>query len=64
VLGRNGAGSWIQVRFNGLTGWASASFLKITKSGRTFPIKDLKVTNGDKDTFGTVTPTITPVGAG
>ncbi len=68
VLGRNGPGSWIQVRFNSstgaVTGWANANFLKITKSGKDFPIKDLKVVNGDKDTFGTVTPTVTPVGAG
>jgi len=64
VLGRNGAGSWIQVRFNGNTGWVSSSFVKITRNGRAYAIKDLKIVNGEKDTFGTTTPTGTPVGAG
>ncbi len=64
VLGRNGAGSWIQVSFNGNTGWVSSSFVKVTRNGRAYSIKDLKIVNGEPDTFGTTTPTTTPVGAG
>jgi hypothetical protein len=68
VLGRNGAGTWLEIKFNNITGWANANFLNVTRNGRIYPIKDLKVTNGDIDTFGTTTPTVTPtatpVGAG
>jgi hypothetical protein len=64
VLGRNGAGSWIEISFEGKTGWANATFLKVSRNGRPYAVKDLKITNGEPDTFGTTTPTPTPVGAG
>lgn len=63
VVGRNGAGDWLQVRFGGITGWASANFLKVTKSGKLISIKELKIVNGEKDTFvPSATPTGTKVG--
>jgi uncharacterized protein YraI len=60
ILGRNGAGTWLQVRFNGVSGWVSAQYVRVTRNGRTYNIKELKIVNGERDTFGTTTPTATP----
>ncbi len=64
VLGRNGGGSWLQVTYQANTGWVNAAFVKVTKAGKAVSIGDIKITNGDKDTFGTTTPTLTPAAAG
>ncbi len=64
VLGRNGAGSWIQVTYQAQTGWVNAAYVSLTKNGRAIRAGDLAITTGEKNTFGTGTPTPTPTGAG
>ncbi|MHB8624898.1 MAG: DUF4397 domain-containing protein [Aggregatilineales bacterium] len=64
ILGRNGNGSWIQVQFQGQTGWVDSAFVSVTKNGRKTSVGDLPVVNGEPNTFGTGTPTSTPTGVG
>ncbi len=59
VVGRDGSGTWIQVTYNGQTGWVNGAFVKITKNGKKVPISDIKITTNEKDTFGTQTATPT-----
>lgn len=65
VTGRDGSGTWIQVSYNGQTGWVNGQFVKITKNGKKFSVGDIKIVTDQKDTFGTLTPTpsVTPGGA-
>jgi uncharacterized protein YraI len=64
VLGRNGAGDWIQVTYQGQTGWVKVDFVNLTKNGRAIRAGDLTIVTGEKNTFGTPTITPTPTGAG
>jgi hypothetical protein len=55
VLGRNGAGTWLQVEYNGIRGWINASFVSVTRGGRSFPIQDIP------NVLDEATPTATPI---
>ena len=52
VLGRNGDGSWLEVRFEVagegvFIGWASSQYIEVTRNGRLVDIFDLPITNDD-----------------
>jgi len=64
VLGRNGNGTWIQVQFQGQTGWVDGAFVSLTKNGRKISAGELPIVNGETNTFGTGTPTATTTGVG
>ncbi len=64
VLGRNGSGQWIQVTYQGQTGWVDALYVTIAKNGKPVKMTDITITNGEINTFGTPTVTATPTGAG
>ncbi len=57
VLGRNGAGTWLQVEYNGVRGWISAAFVSVTRGGRPFKIQDIPNVFGDAEN---IQPTATP----
>lgn len=59
VISRNGAFTWIQVEFEGQTGWVSASFVTLSLNGRPFNLADLPV---NEEFSATAEPTITPGG--
>ncbi len=38
VVGRNSSNTWLQVVYNGITGWSSASFLRVTGDLKSAPV--------------------------
>ena len=64
VLGRNGAGNWVEVQYQGQNGWVATGYIVLTKSGRPALVGDLPIVNGEPNSFGTGTPTATPTGVG
>lgn len=56
VLGRNGDGTWLNVRYevagqSSSTGWVATEFVTVTRSGSAFPIATLPITNGEPDSM-------------
>jgi len=64
VLGRNGDGNWIQVRYNNVDGWVNSQFVTITKAGKAFKIPDITIVTGEKDTTSIATPGPSPTATG
>ncbi|MCC7446162.1 MAG: DUF4397 domain-containing protein [Anaerolineae bacterium] len=64
VLGRNGSGNWIQVRYNNVDGWVNIQFVTITKAGKVFNIPDITIVTGEKDTTSLATPGPSPTATG
>lgn len=58
VLGRNGAGTWLFVRFNDVEGWINAGFVTVTLNGRRYDIAELQNVTDEPDTV--LTPTVPP----
>ena len=63
VLGRNGAGTWIQVQYNDQTGWVSVNFVSLTRSGKAIKVTDLKNVSSEPDTVLTPGANLTPTAA-
>mgnify|MGYP005844562171 CR=1 FL=1 len=59
VLGRNGAGTWLLVRYNNIEGWINGAFVSVTRNGRAFDIGEITIAIDEPDTFGQATPTPT-----
>jgi hypothetical protein len=56
VLGRNGDGVWLNVRYevaggSATTGWVQASFVTVTQGGAPYQIRNLNITNGEVNTM-------------
>ncbi|GIK64249.1 MAG: hypothetical protein BroJett018_20430 [Chloroflexota bacterium] len=56
VLGRNGDGTWLNVRYEiagqgASTGWVATEFVTVTRSGSAFPINTLLITSGEADSM-------------
>jgi uncharacterized protein YraI len=60
VLGRNGDGNWLQVRFEDKEGWVNSQYVTVTKGGKSLNIADITVVTGEKDTSGSATPGPSP----
>jgi hypothetical protein len=56
VLGRNGAGDWLNVTFRAeggdVSGWVASSLVEVTFQGQPVDVATLPITNGEPDTFG------------
>jgi hypothetical protein len=56
VLGRNGSGAWLNVRYeiaggDVFEGWVSSSFVEVRRNDRLVSIGDLPILTGEADTF-------------
>ncbi|MBI5931271.1 MAG: DUF4397 domain-containing protein [Chloroflexi bacterium] len=56
ILGRNGDGTWLNVRYEiagqgSSTGWVATEFVTVTRSGSAFPINNLLITSGEVDSM-------------
>ncbi len=56
VLGRNGDGTWLNVRYEvagqgASTGWVATEFVTVTRSGSAFPVNTLLITSGEADSM-------------
>ncbi|MCQ3929188.1 MAG: hypothetical protein DPW16_01920 [Chloroflexi bacterium] len=56
VLGRNGDGTWLNVRYEvagqgASTGWVATEFVTVTRSGSAFPLNTLLITSGEADSM-------------
>jgi uncharacterized protein YraI len=66
VLGRNGNGTWLQVKYNDLTGWVNVQYIVLTKNGKKIAVTDLKNVSSEPDILltpgavGSLTPTTHP----
>lgn len=60
VLGRNGAGSWLQVVFNNTVGWINSGYVSLSQRGRKLDLLEVKIVTGEEDFALTATPT--PIG--
>ncbi len=60
VLGRNGDGNWLMVRFEDKEGWINSQYVTVTKAGRPFKIADITNVTTEKDTVGIATPGPSP----
>ncbi len=60
VVGRNGDGNWLKVKFEDKEGWINSQYVTVTKSGKTYNIADITNITKDKDTTGIATPGPSP----
>lgn len=56
VLGRNGDGTWLNVRYEvagtgASTGWVQASFVNVTQGGVAVPVRNLPITSGEPNSM-------------
>jgi uncharacterized protein YgiM (DUF1202 family) len=60
VVGRNGDGNWLRVKFEDKEGWINSQYVTVTKSGKTYNIADITNITQEKDTTGIATPGPSP----
>ncbi len=60
VLGRNGDGNWIKVKFEDKEGWINSQYVTVTKAGRSYKIADITNITTETDTVGIATPGPSP----
>jgi uncharacterized protein YraI len=65
VQGRTADGMWLEVTYQGQTGWIAAQtstgkpYVTLTKNGRPYKLQDVTILGGGSNTLGATTPTAT-----